>query len=292
MNLFGIIEEIEKVDPEFNDRISPRRDAIKNMSSFGTKVALAAIPFALGDLFKKAYGAAASSDVIAVLNFALTLELLEATFYNDGLAASGLVKDTAYITYISNDENNHVKFLTSAITAAGGTPVTANDLAYVDFTGGSGKNNGPFADVFTNYQTFLAVAETFEDTGVRAYKGQAGNLLGNQTYLTAALSIHAVEARHASAIRYLRASKYGVSINPWITSTASASNDTGIPQVDANYGGAAPENNTTQGGVSILSLPSIEGSTTSVAVASAAFDEALSQAEVLAILIPAFVNTK
>ena len=43
MNLFNIIDEIEKVDPEFNDRISPRRDAIKNMSSFGTKVALAAI---------------------------------------------------------------------------------------------------------------------------------------------------------------------------------------------------------------------------------------------------------
>lgn len=292
MNLFGIIEEIEKVDPEFNDRISPRRDAIKNMSGFGTKIALAAIPFALGDLFKKAYGATVSSDVIAVLNFALTLELLEATFYNTGLAKAGLVTDTAYITNIKNDENNHVTFLTSAITAAGGTPVSANDLAYVDFTGGAGKNNGPFADVFTNYQTFLAVAETFEDTGVRAYKGQAGNLLGNQTYLTAALAIHAVEARHASAIRYLRASKYGVSINPWITSTASASNDTGIPQVNANYGGATPENNTTQGGVNILSLTSVEGSTTSVAVASAAFDEALTQAEVLAILVPAFVNTK
>jgi len=56
MNLFSIVEEIEKVDPEFNDRISPRRDAIKNITSFGSKVAIAAIPFTLGSLFKKAYG--------------------------------------------------------------------------------------------------------------------------------------------------------------------------------------------------------------------------------------------
>ena len=60
MNLFSILEEIEKVDPEFNDRISPRRDAIKNITSFGSKVAVAAIPFAMGNLFKKAYGQAAS----------------------------------------------------------------------------------------------------------------------------------------------------------------------------------------------------------------------------------------
>jgi hypothetical protein len=300
MNLFSIIEEIEKVDPEFNDRISPRRDAIKNISSFGSKVALAAIPFALGDLFKKAYGATVSTDVIGVLNFALTLEILEATFYNTGIAKSGLVTDASYIAHIQADENNHVKFLTSAITAAGGTPVTADDFVYVDFTAGAGSNAGPFADVFTNYQTFLAVAETFEDTGVRAYKGQAGNLLGNQTYLTAALAIHAVEARHASAIRYLRTSKYSAKVNPWITSAASgstdtsgaASNDTGIALVNANYGGSTPENTTVQGGVDITKLPSIEGSSTSVAVASAAFDMPLTQAEVLAILVPAFAKPK
>jgi hypothetical protein len=297
MNLFSILEEIEKVDPEFNDRISPRRDAIKNITSFGSKVAVAAIPFAMGNLFKKAYGQAASSSVLSVLNFALTLEIIEATFYKTGLGASGLVTDTAYITHIYNDENNHVNFLTSAISAAGGTPVTASEFKYVDFTAGGGSQAGPFANVFTNYQTFLAVAETFEDTGVRAYKGQAPNLLGNQTYLTAALDIHSVEARHASAIRYLRATSYGATVLPWITSAASsgvdtsgaASNDTGIPGVNANYGGATPENTTSQGGVNILTLASAEGTTTSVATASAAFDEPLTQAEVLAILSPAFV---
>jgi hypothetical protein len=290
MNLFSIIEEIEKVDPEFNDRISPRRDAIKNITSFGSKVAVAAIPFALGNLFKKAYGQTASPTVISVLNFALTLELLEAGFYNTGVGTAGLVTDTAYITHIKNDENNHVAFLTSAISAAGGTPVTAAAFKYVDYTAGSGSMNGPFAKVFSDYTTFLEVALAFEDTGVRAYKGQAPNLLGNQTYLTAALDIHAVEARHASAIRYLLSTK-GVAVTPWITSTAANSNDTGISLVDANYAGATPENTTTQGPVNILTLPSISGSTTSVATATAAFDEPLTMTEVLALLVPAFVQT-
>ena len=289
MNLFSIVEEIEKIDPEFNDRISPRRDAIKNITSFGSKVAVAAIPFALGNLFKKAYGQTASASVISVLNFALTLELLEAGFYNAGIAASGLVTDTAYITQIQGDENKHVTFLTSAITAAGGTPVTKASFKYVDYTAGSGSMNGPFATVFSNYTTFLSVALAFEDTGVRAYKGQAPNLLGNQTYLTAALDIHAVEARHASAIRYLLSTK-GLAITPWITSTAANSNDTGISQVDGNYAGATPENTITQGGVNILNLPSATASTTTEATATAAFDEPLTMAEVLTLLVPAFVQ--
>jgi hypothetical protein len=56
MNLLSIIEEIEKVDPEFKDRVNPRRAAIRNITSFGSKVAIAAIPFAFTTLFKKAYG--------------------------------------------------------------------------------------------------------------------------------------------------------------------------------------------------------------------------------------------
>jgi hypothetical protein len=167
MNLFSIIEEIEKVDPEFNERVSPRRDAIKNITSFGSKVALAAVPFALGTMFKRAYGQSASASVISVLNFALTLEIIESTFYKTAIGTSGLVTDTSYISQINTDEANHVAFLTSAISAAGGTPVTAAEFTYVDFTGGANKGNGPFANVLSNYQTFLEEAETIEDTGVR-----------------------------------------------------------------------------------------------------------------------------
>ncbi|MDB4905098.1 MAG: ferritin-like protein [Mucilaginibacter sp.] len=287
MNLLNIIEEIEKADPEVTERLSPRRDAIKNITSFGSKVAIAALPFALGTMFKKAYGSTSTtSTVIDVLNFALTLEYLESYFYNQGTASAGLIPaaDTKYIAEITDDENHHVTFLKAVITQLGGTPVSSPTF---DLTAGNGSHNGPFEDVLTNYQTFLAVAETFEDTGVRAYKGQAHNLLGNQVVLTAALSIHAVEARHASAIRYLRTNKYGANVKPWITSTLSLGNDTGIALVNANY---AYENNVVQGGVDLTTLPgATAGSKTSVATATAAFDEALDMQAVLALLVGSFI---
>src|SRR4051812_11313370 len=113
MNLFNVIQEIEKVDPEVTGRISDRRDVIKNFTGFGSKVAMAALPFAVGTMFKKAYaGAAASSttDVIGVLNYALTLEYLESYFYNQGTASAGLIPaaDSSYIADITDDENHHV----------------------------------------------------------------------------------------------------------------------------------------------------------------------------------------
>jgi rubrerythrin len=63
---------------------------------------------------------------------------------------------------------------------------------------------------FTDYQQFLALAQAFEDTGVRAYKGQAANLMSKPDLLTAALQIHSVEARHASEVRRLRGQKDGL----------------------------------------------------------------------------------
>jgi hypothetical protein len=282
MNLFNVIEEIEKVDPEVYGRISERRNVIKNITSFGSKVAVASLPFALGTIFKKAYAQTGTAPtVIQILNYALTLEYLESSFYNAGSAkGTALIPAAAatqYFNQVTKDENNHVAFLTSVITSLGGMPAAKPTF---DLTGGNGKGNGPFADVLTNYATFLAVAETFEDTGVRAYKGQAQYLAGNQTVLTAALSIHAVEARHASAIRQLRG------LTPWITSTASLGNDTGISLVNANYDG---EQNVTQGGVDVTTLASATGSTTSVAIATAAFDEPLTMAQVLAILSGTFI---
>lgn len=286
MNLFNVIEEIEKVDPEFTDRINPRRAAIKNITSFGSKVAIASLPFALGTMFKKAYAASPSTSVVDVLNYALTLEYLESYFYNQGTAANGLIPaaDASYIADITDDENHHVTFLQTVIKSLGATPVTAPKF---DLTAGNGSGKGPFADVLTNYKTFLAVAETFEDTGVRAYKGQAPNLVGNQVVLTAALSIHAVEARHASAIRQLRYNKGYANIGPWINSSYSNGNDTGISLVDGNYKG---ENNIVQGGVDITKLPSMPGMNGfSVMSATAAFDEPLSMADVLALLVGTFI---
>jgi hypothetical protein len=70
MDLLNLINDIQVADPEFADRISPRRAAIKNITSFGSKVAVAALPFAFSTLFKKAYGQTATPSVNDVLNFA------------------------------------------------------------------------------------------------------------------------------------------------------------------------------------------------------------------------------
>jgi hypothetical protein len=66
--------------------------------------------------------------------------------------------------------------------------------------------NNTFAP-FSDYNQFLTLAQAFEDTGVRAYKGQAGNVMSNKAVLQAALQIHSVEARHASQVRRMRANK-------------------------------------------------------------------------------------
>ncbi|RYE32598.1 MAG: ferritin-like domain-containing protein [Sphingobacteriaceae bacterium] len=278
MNLLNIIEEIEKVDPEFQDRISPRRAAIKNITSFGSKVAVAALPFALNTLFKKAYGQT-NTNVNSVLNYALTLEYLESEFYTQGTNAARTALFVAQgqtaiakaaLDKITRDETNHVAFLKQVLGSA------AIAKPNFDFTA-----KGTFPTVFTNYDTFLAVAQTFEDTGVRAYKGQAPALLRNQVVLTAALNIHSVEARHASHLRQMRRARGGAAaaIKPWIT----GSNDTGIGMaVDASFAG---ENNVNQGGVTITSLPGVSG-TISVNAATECFDEPLTMPQVLAIVTP------
>lgn len=280
MNLFNIISEIENIDPEFQDRISPRRAVIKNITSFGSKVAVSALPFALSTLFKKAYGAASAADINNVLNFALKLEYFEAAFYRTAVNSTTLpipaADKTAYIAPVAAHEVAHVAFLKSVLgSAAVAQPA---DTSY-DFTA-----KGNFPTVFTNYDTFLAVAQVLEDTGVRAYKGQAPTLVGNQVVLSAALSIHSVEARHASAIRQIRRIRASNSntIKPWITGSATVSNDTGISAVDGNYAG---ENNTTQGPVDITKLPAVSG-TTSLTASIEAFDEYLTMAQVLTLVAP------
>lgn len=276
MNLFNIFSEIESNDPEFSERISPRRAAIKNMTGFGTKVAMAAMPLALGSLLKKAYGQSASG-AIEVLNYALTLEYLEYHFYNHAVVVSNSMISGAggsaalgAITTIRDHEKAHVDLLAGAIKQAGGTPVSFTYDNF-DFTAG-----GTFPTVYSNYPTFLAVANAFEDTGVRAYKGRAADILGTD-YLTVALQIHSVEARHASHIRQMRkaAAGGGVNIKPWIT----GANDSGVPQVDAVYKG---EDNTTQAKIAITSLAGVNGNI-STSAAQESFDEPLTKEEVLAI---------
>ncbi|MBC7919676.1 MAG: ferritin-like domain-containing protein [Ferruginibacter sp.] len=255
MNLFNIIRDIEQVDPEVYERLNSRRSAFGMLG----KAALAAAPLALGSVFQKAYGK--TNDAVSdVLNFALLLEYLESEFYQLGLAAAGLIPaaNRAGFAQISKHEAQHVAFLKEALGMA------AIAKPEFDFTA-----KGNFNDVFTNYGTFAAVAQVLEDTGVRAYKGQAGSLLGTDV-LTLALQIHSVEARHASFVRRIRGQK------GWIVG-----NDGGaVPAVAAaNYAG---EDNTAQGGLD----KAMFAAAYSDATVSEAFDEILTREQVIAIATP------
>ena len=127
---------------------------------------------------------------VDILNFALTLEYLEAAFYARALrrvpGLSGGVKSLA--TEIRDNENEHVAALTATIKQLGGTPVKAPGV--------------DFDDAFKSQRSFLKLAQTFEDTGVSAYNGAAPAIQSKEV-LAAAGSIVQIEARHAAAIRLL-----------------------------------------------------------------------------------------
>ena len=283
MNLQNIFSALETTDPEIYDRMDTRRNVMKQFARSSGKIALASIPFALGSMFSKAYATPpppTGDSIPDTLNFALTLEYLEANFYIKAVE-SGMFPDAASkkaFTTIRDHENAHVTFLKTTIAAAGFTPVSFKFQDF-DFTA-----KGNFPGVFSDYGTMLAVAQTFEDTGVRAYKGQAPNLMSNNDYLTAALQIHSVEARHAAHLRFMRKKANllvpaGVDVKPWITLDQSG---IGSPAVQASYNG---EQAVSQAGVMITN---IGGNVISAAAASEAFDEPLTKDQVLAIVTPFF----
>lgn len=124
---------------------------------------------------------------VEILNFALTLEYLEAAFYDEALSKAGLSGDVKKMAQEFGDhEKQHVDALTGAIKKAGGKPVKAPSVQF------------PLSDE----KSFIKLAVTFEDTGVSAYNG-AAPMISNKDVLAAAGSIAQVEARHAAAVRSL-----------------------------------------------------------------------------------------
>lgn len=252
MNLFKLVADLEAVDGEAVEKIAyySRRQMLSSATARLAKMTTGAAIATFGTVMNQAFGQ--TSSATDVLNFALTLEYLESDYYTKALATSGLIPatDLAIFQQIAKHEAAHVTLLAGALgTAAVKKPTFKYD-----------------ASIFATYQNFLTYAQAFEDTGVRAYKGQAGNLLGTAT-LTTALQIHSVEARHASEVRRLRGLK------GWI----SASTETPA----AVYAG---ETNMTQATVNVRGIASL--SAVSDLAIQEAFDEPLDKASVLAIAGP------
>ncbi|HSP41026.1 MAG TPA: ferritin-like domain-containing protein [Gillisia sp.] len=264
MNIIKFLDEF--TSENLTQKVSSRREVFGTLGNLSKKAAMAAIPFGMATTSTKAF-AAQSNDAVGALQLALTLEYLEAEFYMMALESGVLPSGRAQAVYmqISKHENQHVTFLRSGLEGAGATPVSKPTF---DFTVGGMFD--PFNDngigQQTAYAQLLALAQAFEDTGVRAYKGQAGNLMGTP-FLTPALQIHSVEARHASEIRRLRASVLGETTNPnalgWITLD---NRGPGMPAATQDvYDG---EENVTQGGVNLVNATQFNA----VAV-SQAYDE-------------------
>ena len=158
---------------------------------------------------------------VAILNFALNLEYLEAEFYSRaafgyGLSAAVTGNQTsmvtggsqvpfktaaiaAYAQEIATEERRHVLFLKAAL---GGNAVNEpminlqSSFNTIGSLTGLGANFSPFGDEFS----FLLGSYIFEDVGVTAYHG-AASLITDKGYLDKAAGILAVEAYHAGLVR-------------------------------------------------------------------------------------------
>ncbi len=117
----------------------------------------------------------------------------------------------AYAREITQDEIAHVTFLRAAIRGTGTSDALIAAQPTINISGATG---GAFAaaaasttppltgfDPYADDNSFLQAAFIFEDVGVTAYKGAAGALINNKTYLEAAAGILAVEAYHAAIVR-------------------------------------------------------------------------------------------
>ncbi|MDQ4044102.1 MAG: ferritin-like domain-containing protein [Chloroflexota bacterium] len=199
-------EHQERYETMLKDALNARLAVMNRRSLLRAGAVAGGAALAFGTVrpaFGQGSGTSMSEDApfggpIDVLNYALTLEHLEAAFYRDGLAAIGQNGITAlgfqagvfdYLSEIGAHEAAHVATLSDVITQLGGTPVQEGtyDFGYADAAG------------------FIQVAQALEDTGLDAYTGAAQYLIENDELLTAALTIHGIEGRHASYLAILNA---------------------------------------------------------------------------------------
>ena len=268
MSIIKLLDEF--TSENLAKKSTSRRAMFGTLSSFGKKAALAAVPFGMAGGTTTAKAATFMQQTRAheaPLGLALILEYLEAEFYMKslecGILPGGSREEMAFMQ-ISKHEDAHVALLKSVLEEAGEN----TDSPVFDFTAGGSFD--PFGENGTDDATalaqMLALAQAFEDTGVRAYKGQAANLM-NTPYLETALQIHSVEAKHASEIRRIRGLK------GWIIGSERGA---GMPEAtQAVYDG---EEITTQANIDLVGYDYGDSPLVGDAAAavSGAFDEPMS----------------
>ena len=131
---------------------------------------------------------------LGIVNYALTLEYLEAAFYAD-VVKSGLFKgaELKAIEKFGQEEAEHVEALIQAAKALGGKPASEPKAEF------------PLEDA----KSVVELAATVENLGAAAYLGQAANIASPEV-LASALAIHSVEGRHAATLNAM----LGESITP------------------------------------------------------------------------------
>lgn len=308
---------LDTIEPDIADRFVSRRDALRKgatvSSTLAAGLALGSVPVALAAFSREAFGQSTPTTVQAVLDFALMLEIFENEFYkavlgtsaNTGVnnafatvraAAAGVPGAVPALQQIQKHEAAHVAFLLA--NGAHNTlnlAVTSSSSSF-DFTGGRGSGTGPFARATTELPFLLLVAQAAEDTGVRAYKGQAANLMSNAVVLEAALRIHSVEARHAAKIRRVRRAagapgvvKYSGTVSGTGAAAAGAGNISNPPADAVAALNLIYANESASS--TILALPNLPVGIDAAAAVSEAFDEPLTRDQVKAIVQGFFVPT-
>lgn len=180
MDADGAIQEAaHAVDPEGS---ATRGDFFRKAAIGGGALILGGI--AIGGLPALALGAPSKKQDVAILNYALTLEYLEASFYAQALHNRVLHGETLKFARVTGaHESAHVKALKKVLGSAA-----------------VAKPSFDFKNTVSNQRLFQRTAVAVEDLGVSAYAGQ-GPRLKQVPVVRAALAIHSAEARHAAWIR-------------------------------------------------------------------------------------------
>ncbi|WP_162910862.1 ferritin-like domain-containing protein [Hymenobacter oligotrophus] len=217
--MLSLLNQLATADA--SEQPTARRGALTQLA----RTAAATLPLALGAVAQPAMAQRAGTQLDALL-LLLQVEWLQDEFYSRVLGDIAVTPPVSAslvpadiqpdLTLIRAQQRQHIVRFEALIANSGGQ-IPARPR--YDFTGSRGGTQAAaFADVFSNTETMLAVAQTLEDLSVRAYLGQLAALLSNDALLVLANRGLATEARHAAHLRQLRRQR-GAAVKHWVSGT-------------------------------------------------------------------------